>query len=63
MEALFALIEQHQAVFQQFNGTNRKLGEVCDALCKLIGDQNLKIQVASLDRFANLLASIKPFIE
>ena len=38
MEALFALIEQNQVIFQQFGGTNRKLGEVCDALCKLIGD-------------------------
>jgi hypothetical protein len=38
MEALFTLIDHNRSIFQQSGGTNRKLGEVCGALCKLIGD-------------------------
>jgi hypothetical protein len=44
MEAFFNLIAQYaESKFSSSSPGNSKLGEVADALCKLLGDANLKI--------------------
>ena len=64
MESFFNLIHQYaDSKFSSGSTPNSKLGEVADALCKLLGDSNLKIQSASLNRFKDLIKTIKPFIE
>lgn len=54
------MIEQNPA---KFSGLDGKHSDVADLLCKLLTDQNAKIQVSSLERFSALIDSIAGFIE
>lgn len=54
------MIEQNT---QKFAGQAGKCSEVADLMCKLMTDQNAKIQVSSLERFTQLASSISQFIE
>ena len=39
------------------------MSEVTDIICKLIGDQNAKIQLGTLNAFSNALPSIATFVQ
>lgn len=61
-DALFNLIETNSARFSGANPQD-KLSDVADLLCKLLTDQNAKIQVSALERFTELIGSLTGFIE
>lgn len=39
------------------------MSELTDSICKLLGDQNAKIQLNTLDRLNHTLPTIKNFLE
>ena len=50
VEALFSLISDNVVLFQSQQKPS-KMSELTDSICKLIGDQNAKIQLNTLERF------------
>jgi len=59
-DSLFMLIDSNST---KFSTPHTKLSDVADLLCKLLTDQNAKIQVSSIEKFTTLIPTIAPFIE
>ena len=62
VDTLFKLISSNPNKFQQ-NTKSNKLNEAADTICKLLADQNAKIQLSTLDKFNHSLPLMQPFIE
>jgi len=62
IDALFALMHENVTLFQTAQKPS-KMSEVADSLCKLLGDQNAKIQLNTLERLQQTLPQIQAFLE
>lgn len=61
VNSMFDFISANTATITSKN--NSKLAELADAICRVINDQNAKIQQTSLERFQQVLLQLLVFVE